>query len=66
MDKWPDIEHILIESNGLADPAEIIKIFWVDDYQETSVKFNFTMCLIDAKNFMTTLDDPATHRAAEN
>ena len=51
VDKRKDIELILIESNGLANPAEIIKVFWLDDALECSVTFNFTLCLIDAKNF---------------
>jgi G3E family GTPase len=66
VEKRKDIEHILIESNGLADPAEIIKIFWLDDYQETTVKYNFTMCMIDARNFVSTLSNESTHLSAEN
>jgi len=53
IEKRKDIELILIESNGLANPAEIIKVFWLDDALESSVRFNFTLCLIDAKNFQT-------------
>lgn len=51
IDKRKDIDLILIESNGLANPAEIIKIFWLDDALESNVSFNFTLCMVDAKNF---------------
>ena len=53
IEKRKDIEIILIESNGLANPAEIIKVFWFDDAVESTVSFNFTICLIDAKNYKT-------------
>ena len=66
VEKWSDIELILIESNGLANPAEIIKVFWLDDALESNIKFNYTLCLIDAKNFSSfwTWDD--TKEALEN
>ena len=45
----PEIEHIFIETNGLADPANIIKIFWLDDGQMSNLELNYTMGIIDSK-----------------
>ena len=51
VDSKPEIEHIIIETNGLADPANIIKIFWLDDGLMSNIELNFTMGIVDAKNF---------------
>lgn len=47
----PEIEHIFVETNGLADPANIIKIFWLDDGLLSNIEYHYTMGVIDAKNF---------------
>jgi G3E family GTPase len=59
----PELEYIFIESNGLADPANIIKIFWLDDELISNLDLNYTMGIIDAKNFMKNLDNPETSEA---
>lgn len=59
----PELQHIFIETNGLADPANIIKIFWLDDGLMSNLELNYTMGMIDAKNFMKNLEDPETSQA---
>jgi G3E family GTPase len=61
----PEIEHIFIETNGLADPANIIKIFWLDDGLMSNIELNYTMGVIDAKNFKKNLSDMETSEALE-
>lgn len=53
----PELEHIFVETNGLADPANIIKIFWLDDGLMSNIELNYTMGIIDAKNFVKNLED---------
>ncbi|CAI2374125.1 unnamed protein product [Moneuplotes crassus] len=59
----PEIEHIFIETNGLADPANIIKIFWLDDGLMSNLELNYTMGVIDAKNFAKNIEDSETCEA---
>jgi G3E family GTPase len=61
----PEIEHIFVETNGLADPANIIKIFWLDDDLMSNIELNYTMGVIDAKNFMKNINDSETSLALE-
>ena len=59
----PELEHIFIETNGLADPANIIKIFWLDDELMSNLELNYTMGVIDCKNFTKNIEDPETSEA---
>lgn len=59
----PEIEHIFIETNGLADPANIIKIFWLDDGLMSNIELNYTMGVIDAKNFSKNYSEGETSEA---
>jgi G3E family GTPase len=37
LEKKTDIELILVETNGLANPSEVINTFWLDDHLESKV-----------------------------
>jgi G3E family GTPase len=63
IEKKKELEYIMVESNGLADPAEIIKIFWIDDALQSSISLNFTMGIVDAKNFDQNLKSEDTGEA---
>jgi len=60
LDKKKDIDYILVETNGLADPAAIVQTFWLDDNLESNVQMHATVGVIDAKNFGQKLEDPST------
>ncbi|KAJ0982011.1 hypothetical protein J5N97_010266 [Dioscorea zingiberensis] len=44
------LDHILLETTGLADPAGLISILWLDDQLESSVKLDSVITVVDAKN----------------
>ncbi len=48
---FPDVEHLLIETSGVADPAPVIRPFFSDKKLRKLYKFNGTVCLADAKYF---------------
>jgi len=49
------LDYILIETNGLADPCMLIQTFWLDDYLMSRVSFHSCICLIDCFNFAKSL-----------
>lgn len=50
-EKFPDVNHLLIETTGVADPAPVIRPFFSDENLKNRYKFNGTICLADAKYF---------------
>ncbi|XP_074274670.1 uncharacterized protein LOC141598793 [Silene latifolia] len=44
------IDHILLETTGLANPAPLASILWLDDQLESSVKLDSIITVVDAKN----------------
>ncbi|HKJ78396.1 MAG TPA: GTP-binding protein [Prolixibacteraceae bacterium] len=50
-DRFPNVQHLLIETTGLADPAPVIRPFFHDENLKGTYRFNGTICLVDALNF---------------
>lgn len=50
-ERFPDVEHVLIETTGIADTAAIIRPFFADEILKDLYTFNGTVCLVDALNF---------------
>ena len=49
--RFSDVEHLLIETTGIADPAGIIQPFFLDQDLKELYEFAGTICLADALNF---------------
>jgi G3E family GTPase len=52
-ERFPDVEHLLIETTGVADPAAVIQPFFRDESLKELYHYNGTICLVDALNFET-------------
>lgn len=67
MDRRGTFDYILLETTGLADPGNIAPLFWVDDGLGSSIYLDGIVTLVDAKNILRLLDEPApeetTHAA---
>ena len=50
-EKFPDVEHLLIETTGIADPTQVIRPFFADENLKEIYRYNGTICLVDAINF---------------
>lgn len=50
-ERFPNVEHLLIETTGVADPAAVIRPFFIDENLQKTYYFNGTVCLVDALNF---------------
>ncbi|XP_057949870.1 uncharacterized protein LOC131144926 [Malania oleifera] len=44
------LDHILLETTGLANPAPLASVLWLDDQLESTVKLDSIITVVDAKN----------------
>ena len=49
MKKQGKFDYVLLETTGLADPAPIASIFWMDDALCSSLKLDGIIAMVDAK-----------------
>ncbi|TVY48053.1 COBW domain-containing protein [Lachnellula occidentalis] len=59
MEKKGAFDYILLETTGLADPGNLAPLFWVDEGLGSSIYLDGIVTLIDAKNVLRNLDEPA-------
>jgi len=57
-------DYILLETTGLADPGNIAPVFWVDDGLGSSVYLDGIVTVVDAKNVVRGLEEPAREERA--
>ncbi|KAL9612500.1 MAG: hypothetical protein Q9204_008955 [Flavoplaca sp. TL-2023a] len=56
----------MLETSGLADPGNLAPLFWVDDGLGSSIYLDGIVTLVDAKNILLSLDEPATPETVGN
>lgn len=44
------LDHILLETTGLANPAPLASVLWLDDQLESAVQLDSIITVVDAKN----------------
>lgn len=44
------LDHILLETTGLANPAPLASVLWLDDQLESAVKLDSIITVVDGKN----------------
>jgi G3E family GTPase len=59
MEKKGAFDYILLETTGLADPGNLAPLFWVDEGLGSTIYLDGIVTLIDAKNILKSLDEPA-------
>lgn len=55
------VEHLILETTGLADPAPIIQTFFVEELVRERIVLDAIITLVDAKHILNQLDE---HRVA--
>jgi len=65
MERRGTFDYILLETTGLADPGNIAPLFWVDDGLGSSIYLDGIVTLVDAKNILRLLDEPAALEVQE-
>lgn len=53
-------DYILLETTGVADPGNIAPMFWMDEGIGSSIYLDGIVTVVDAKNILKSLDEPAT------
>ncbi len=53
----PDLDHIVIETTGLADPSPVAQTFFFDDELRDQLELDAIVTLVDAKHLLLHLDD---------
>ncbi|WP_321375423.1 GTP-binding protein [uncultured Draconibacterium sp.] len=48
---FPNVDHLLIETTGIADPAPVIQPFFADEDLKELYEYNGAICLVDAVHF---------------
>ncbi|CAI8588029.1 unnamed protein product [Vicia faba] len=57
------LDHILLETTGLANPAPLASILWLDEQLESDVKLDSIITVVDAKNVRFQLEE---HRGSSS
>lgn len=65
MERRGTFDYILLETTGLADPGNIAPVFWMDEGLGSSIYLDGIVTLVDAKNILHLLDEPAPEEKAE-
>ncbi|KAG7691431.1 hypothetical protein KL930_005269 [Ogataea haglerorum] len=59
--KRKSFDYILLETTGLADPAPIATMFWLDDALSSNVYIDGVVTVIDSENIEKWLSDTGSH-----
>lgn len=54
--RFPTVEHLLIETTGVAEPAGVIRPFFFNQSIKKLYSFNGVICLVDGKNYNLSLE----------
>ena len=63
--KKKDLDYIIIECSGMANPGPIASIFWLDETVESRLKLDGIVACVDAKNIHMQLKETSSKNAAE-
>jgi G3E family GTPase len=55
--KRADLDYILIEASGMADPGPIASVFWLDDALESRLRLDGIVTLVDGKHILGQLEE---------
>ncbi|KAK6453705.1 CobW/HypB/UreG, nucleotide-binding domain-containing protein [Scheffersomyces xylosifermentans] len=55
------IDYILLETTGIADPAPIAKMFWIDQGLSSNIYIDGVITVVDSEHILTCLDDVGGH-----
>ncbi|WEJ97283.1 hypothetical protein PSN45_004833 [Yamadazyma tenuis] len=60
------IDYILLETTGIADPAPIARMFWLDDGLASNIYIDGVITVLDSEHIVTCLDDVGGHWHTSN
>lgn len=66
VERQKDFDYILLETTGVADPGNIAPMFWLDEGLGSSIYLDGIVTVVDAKNILRSLDEPAPEEIPES
>ena len=57
LDKRRDLDYILIEASGMANPGPIASLFWLDEALESRLRLDGVVTIVDAYHIQQQLND---------
>lgn len=66
MERRGTFDYILLETTGLADPGNIAPVFWMDEGLGSSIYLDGIVTLVDTKNILHLLDEPAPEETVDS
>lgn len=61
IEKKTDIDYILIEASGMANPGPIASVFWLDDALESRLRLDGIVACVDSWNILMQLKETSSH-----
>ena len=61
-ERFSNVDHLLIETTGIADPAPVIQPFFADENLKELYEYNGAICLVDALNFNDLPDEEMAYK----
>jgi len=62
--KRTDLDYVIIEASGMADPGPVASIFWLDDALESRIRLDGIVTCVDAKNIGFQLESTSSSSPA--
>jgi G3E family GTPase len=66
VDREQNFDYILLETTGVADPGNIAPMFWLDEGLGSSIYLDGIVTVVDAKNILKSLDEPAPEEVPDS
>ena len=58
--KRTDLDYIIIECSGMADPGPVASVFWLDDALDSRIRLDGVVTLVDARNILHQLQSTSS------
>eukprot|EP00563_Minutocellus_polymorphus_P013729 CAMPEP_0181056008 /NCGR_PEP_ID=MMETSP1070-20121207/19495_1 /TAXON_ID=265543 /ORGANISM="Minutocellus polymorphus, Strain NH13" /LENGTH=529 /DNA_ID=CAMNT_0023135341 /DNA_START=81 /DNA_END=1670 /DNA_ORIENTATION=+ len=66
IEKKTDIDYILIEASGMANPGPIASVFWLDEGLESRLRLDGVVACVDCLNILMQLKETSSHSSEGN
>jgi len=63
LSKRTDLDYVIIEASGMADPGPVASIFWLDEALDSRIQLDGIICCIDALNICNQLKNTSSSSA---
>ncbi|KAL7546065.1 hypothetical protein ACHAWF_009404 [Thalassiosira exigua] len=50
LEKRSDLDYVIVEASGMADPGPVASVFWLDEALESRLRLDGVVACVDAKN----------------